>query len=87
MAEDGKILTRHVFMKQKYISDIHSAVDSGDTSWLELSLAHQNNTTVFGSKGETALHRAAKKSNYQVIQKLIDHGFSPLAVGTGFKKD
>ncbi|CBY32036.1 unnamed protein product [Oikopleura dioica] len=60
--------------------DILIAVEGGDTSWLELSLAHQNNNTVFGSKGETALHRAAKKSNYQVIQKLIDHGFSPLAV-------
>ena len=58
---------------------------SGDTRWLELSLAHQNKDTVFGSKGETAIHRAAKKSNYQVIQRLLDHGFSPLAVGTGLK--
>ncbi|CAG5102433.1 Oidioi.mRNA.OKI2018_I69.chr1.g298.t1.cds [Oikopleura dioica] len=60
--------------------DILYAVEGGDVSWLELSLAHQNNSTVIGSNGETALHRAAKKANYQVIQKLLDHGFSPLAV-------
>jgi len=36
MAEDGKILTRHVFMKQKYISDIHSAVDSGRQGFLSV---------------------------------------------------
>ena len=74
-AVEGGFLTLEMRFQQSF---------SGDIRWLELSLMHQNKDTVFGSKGETAMHRAAKKSNYQFIQKLLDNGFSPLAVGTGF---
>ena len=63
MAKEEKILTRHVLMENKYITDIHSAIDTGlkNLFWKEMKLKKLEIEKLFSSNSLEEINKKTCK--------------------------